>query len=259
MSREYLGFTKAEIDEMEKEEDIRAETAHDALDLIEMGILVREKGQAIEAITLFAKAEACASRIKREDLLSKSLQHKIICYKHLHQKGYPGALHEMEFCVKAGLALDINSNEKAVFYLRKGDVLQEQKRYSDSNAAYRTALFRIPVGSSSEPEYLGHYGLSCALAGNITAGKSHVEAALKKLDKVTDLEDWHWLIVRSGLYGHLAQIHKMSWSFRSAYRYTMLYLDDALVLRDKYDKPMRYEQLCQKTPYGHRLVPLFEK
>lgn len=244
---------------MERVEESSPETGHDVLDLIDQGIFLREAGQTIEAITLFSKAEACASRIKRDDLLAKSLQHKIICYKHLHQKGYLGALHEMEYCVNQGISLSIESKDKAAFYLRKGDVLQDQKRYLDSNAAYRTALFRIPVGSSSDPEYLGHYGLSCALLGNIVQGKSHVESALNKLSKVTDLEEWYLLIIRSGLYGHLAQIHKMAWNFRSAYRYTRLYLDDAVVLRDKHNKPMRYEQLCQKIPFGNRLLPLFSK
>ncbi len=230
-------------------EDIRVLIADSEID--------REEGNTDRAAEDLSLAMEYAQLLNRIDLYAQALAHRIICWKHLYQNGDKTALVWMEQDVEEGLALNISKTESAVFFLRKGDVLTEQKNYERGNWCYKQAWFKAERGTHTEVEYLGHFGESFVALGAPQRAMEILDKALTMMGKVKDIREWHRLIIVSGLLGRRGKAAMKARRFILGTKSLWASFKICKELKERYGKPQRYNQFLQNLPFGWAWFKLY--
>jgi len=226
--------------------------AVNVLSLIKQAEKVREEGNSTLAAHMLGIALQDAERLGRDELIGETLGQLIVCLKHLYQNGDKSSLASMEQMVARGLVLKISDQSKAVFLLRQGDVYTFKKEYKPAEASYNAALrLVLKTNGYLAIEYKGHWAESLLKIGRDSKYVSRlIEDAINDLAKVTDVREFHRLIILSGLYARLAKSQKQSWQFIRAYRSLRKCYQLCKQLRNQYNMPQRLNQFYQNLPGG---------
>jgi tetratricopeptide (TPR) repeat protein len=172
--------------------------------LIEQGEFAREKGQDERALSLLDRAIFEAGKKKDYASLLAALSHKLLVWKHAYLKAKDMAFLELMFSeawggLKIAQRVKVEKGFQAVFLLRIGHYFQYKGNYKLAQNYGRKALKFISKNDKARyAEYLGHFGLSQALAGN-KQGLNTLKQALKLIEKAKKVRPFHKLVIHSGI------------------------------------------------------------
>ncbi len=132
--------------------------------------------------------------------VGSALGHRIVCFKHLFQNGGgDGLLRNIQQDIQQGLALPIPEADKAVFYLRSGDVHMLRGDLSAAESAYSKAYEVVLKGTHTEAEYLGHWAEAKALNGKCAEAIRLIKQARDHMKTCPNVRPFHRVTIVSGL------------------------------------------------------------
>lgn len=216
--------------------------------LITKGEIAREKKNYKTALACFDEAMLISGKDGQWDDYVEAVGHKTVIDKNFwwitSDKGF---LEQMRSNVELGLRISmmkkLPSRYLAVFQLRMGDVLVEEKKYKESVEWYRRSV-RSLAGTSKNAgygEYTGHLGRGLVLAKKKGAERILLRA-LKLIQKDRKVRPFHRLILESAVIGSLALFYKNKNSQKSKEFFNQAF-SMGKELKEKYKMPMRLKQL----------------
>ncbi len=179
--------------------------------------------------------------------LAVILQHEIICYKHLWQnQRRTSYLDKMKDLCMQGLSLDLDRSQKAVFNLRLGDFHASLGNPVSAEMYYSLAKGDAKPGTMQKAEFLAHWGESLGSVDRVDEGIMYILAAIKEAEKYKHLvEDWHYLVIISGMYGRLAKLTQLKGDRGPTMGYFWQSVKRAIELGVKHHKWQRCRQIYQ--------------
>ena len=237
-----------------------AETAADIRSKITEAELLRENGHIKPSKILLSKQILRAAEIGNDELKASALAQQIINFKHLYQntKEY-FHLVEMQVLIAEGMDLELSNAQKAVFHLRKGDLQTFNCNYDKAHFEYKTALKNTKSHTLEHAEYLCHFGESYIPLGEYDKARLCIRGALEAMKKVTEIRDWHRLVVESRMWGCYSKVCLHQFRIILALKYAKKYWLMARELRDKHGKAQRLNQFYQQMPMGRFLRLILER
>jgi len=224
--------------------------------LIKKGEIAREKKDYKTALACFDEAMLISGKRGQWNNYLEVLGHKIVIDKHFwcmtKDKGF---LEQMRKNVELGLEIaktkKLPARYHAVFQLRMGDVLLEEKKYKKAVFWYQKAVKSLADTSknASYGEYLGHLGRAMVLANKKGAEKILFQA-LNLVQKDKTVRPFHRLVLESAIIASLALFFKKTNPKESQRLFNKAILM-AKELKTKYNMPMRLKQLeIMKKEFG---------
>lgn len=216
--------------------------------LITKGEIAREKKDYKTALAALDEAMLISGEQNQWADFVEALGHKIVIDKNFWwTTGDRGFLEQMRKNVELGLEISkmkkLPGRYHAVFQLRMGDVLVDEKKYKESVLWYRKSvksLTGLPK-NAGYGEYLGHLGRGLVLAKEKEAEKV-LMTALKLVRQDKKVRPFHRLILESAIISSLALFFKKKNPERSQ-RLFKEALAIGRELKTKYKMPMRLKQL----------------
>lgn len=222
--------------------------------MIKQAELLREHGdtwgsidQLMEARELIRDSGEGPLSLGALMVLAEALGHEIVCFKHLYQNtGKLEYLDYMAESVSEGLDLEIPDEQKAVFYLRRGDILTSLNEYEDAERSFQKALDLVELlENHTTAEYMGHLGESMTKNGKAEKGVEIILKALHLMNR-QKVEEWHRLIIVSGLYGRLSKAALKSGKYQLAFSSLWATYKMARKLKKEHGMPQRLNHFYQR-------------
>lgn len=216
--------------------------------LITKGEIAREKKDYKTALACFDEAMLVSGKYNLWVNFLEALGHNIVIDKHFWWTTKDNGFLEL-MRADVGLGLKIAKMKKlpgrylAVFQLRMGDVLVDEKKFAEAVEWYRKSV-RSLAGLSKNAgygEYLGHLGRGLVLAKKKEAEKVLLRA-LNFIQKDKDIRPFHRLILESAVIVSLSLYHKKKNPKKSKELFNKAFVM-ARNLDEKYKMPMRLKQL----------------
>ena len=217
--------------------------------LIEKGEISREKQDYKVALACFDEAMLISGKQRHWADFIEALGHKIVIDKNFWQitkdKGFLELMR-----ADVGLGLSISRMKKlpgrysAVFQLRMGDVLLQEKKFKKSVPWFRQALRSLAETpkNAGYSEYLRHLAEGLILMGKKKEAKKILLRSLRMLQKDTSVRPFHRLNLELAIIACLALAIKKENPKKSKELFSKAFTM-ANELKDKYKMPMRLKQL----------------
>lgn len=175
--------------------------------LIEDVEKLREKGYHKSALELFTEMIEMAKRDHNLEVETSALGHRIVCNKLMYRHDpNPVYLKKMEEDCLTGINLPVSDEQRAVFFLRLGDLLELKGRFEEAKRQIETAYKYVKKGGIEEVEYLGHLGIALYHTKLKSTAFTILENAINKASKVSDFREFHMLIVLSKINAWLCRV-----------------------------------------------------
>jgi tetratricopeptide (TPR) repeat protein len=225
--------------------------------LITKGEIAGERKDYKTALACFDEAVLISGAQRRWDNFVEALGHKIVIDKHFWQTTKDkGFLELMRGDIELGLKLSkmkkLPSRYLAVFQLRMGDILLQEKKFKESVPWFRQALkslARTPKNAGYS-EYLRHLGEGLILAGKEKEAKRNLRRSLRLLQKDRNVRPFHRSNLELAVIAWLALAVRKK-DFKESKELFNQATSMARKLRDKYKMPMRLKQLeLMKKEFG---------
>ncbi|OGZ31874.1 MAG: hypothetical protein A2V69_00450 [Candidatus Portnoybacteria bacterium RBG_13_40_8] len=217
--------------------------------LITKGEIAREKKDYKTALACFDEAMLVSGKHNLWANFIEALGHKIVIDKHFWwETKDKGFLELMRADVELGLGISklkkLPPRYLAVFQLRMGDVLTEEKNFKESVKWYLWAVRSLKgtPKNAGYGEYLGHYGKGLVLANKEKKAKNVLLKSLNLIRKDKNLRHFHRLILESGVISWLALAIKKEDSRKSEELFSEAFAMGR-ELKNKYKMSMRLKQM----------------
>lgn len=217
--------------------------------LITKGEIAREKQDYKIALACFDEAMLISGKQKRWADFAEALGHKIVIDKNFWQTTKDrGFLELMRADVELGLNISkmkkLPGRYSAVFQLRMGDVLLQDKNFKKSVPWFRQALKSLAgtPKNAGYSEYLRHLAEGLILAGKENEAEKILSRSLKLLQKDKNVRPFHRLNLELAVIACLALAIRKKDLKRSKELLNKAF-SMAKELKDKYKMPMRLKQL----------------
>lgn len=217
--------------------------------LITKGEIAREKKDYKTALACFDEAMLISGTQRRWDDFVEALGHKIVIDKNFWQTTKDkGFLESMWADVELGLRISkmkkLPGRYRAVFQLRMGDILLQEKKFKKSVPWFRQALKSLAgtPKNAGYSEYLRHLAEGLILAGKEREAKKNLRRSLRLLQKDRNVRPFHRLNLELAIIACLALAIRKEDPKKSKELFNQA-VSMAKKLRDKYKMPMRLKQL----------------
>lgn len=225
--------------------------------LIRKGEIAREKQDYKTALTCFDEVMLISGKENRWADFAEALGQKIIIDKNFWQmtkdKGFLELMRaEVELGLKISRIKKLPSRYLAVFQLRMGDILRDEKKFKNSVLWFRKALKSLTgtPKNAGYSEYLRHLGAGLVLTGEKNQGKKILFRSLKLLREDKNICRFHRLNLELAIVAWLALAIKKEDPQKSRELFNRAF-SMAKELKDKYKMPMRLRQLqLRKKEFG---------
>lgn len=218
--------------------------------LIDIAVDIRERGNALKAGGILTEVIRDSYDNCFDITCARALGERIVCSKHLYQnEGLEIYLNQMEVDIQKGWQLNVGPEDKAVFFLRFGDVHASRGQHDEAEKQYWLAYDHVRKGGKEEAEYSGH--IAEALVNDQNAddqkkdqAKGLIDRAFKIIDRVpqAEIDIKHRLIILSGLHGRMAKVALSSKNYLLAFGSLWRCWEMSRELAHKYNYPQRLKQ-----------------
>lgn len=218
-------------------------------ELITKGEIAREKKDYRIALAYFDEAMLISGKDKRWADFAEALGHKVVIDKNFWQTTKDkGFLELMRADIKLGLSISkmkkLPGRYSALFQLRMGDVLLQEKKFKKSVPWFRQAL-RSLAGTPKNAgysEYLRHLAEGLILTDKKKEAKRILSRSLRLLRGDRNVRPFHRLNLEVAIIAWLALAIRKEDSKKSKELFNRA-VSMAKELRDRYKMPMRLKQL----------------
>lgn len=199
--------------------------------LIERAEIDRERGKTEQALEALESIRSEASAAGDAEMVGLATAHIVLCYKHLYQNTANKLfLSKMETEIDRALALPIQDQHKAVFWLRRCDIESERGDFSRAEAFCKRACDLVEKNGGAEAEYLGHLAEVKTMIGKFTEAENLFTQAISILNTTRDLRPFHRVTLKCGLLARQTRLEMAQgrlvatlWCFLRGYRLAWVY------------------------------------
>ncbi|MBX4187544.1 MAG: hypothetical protein KW793_00190 [Candidatus Doudnabacteria bacterium] len=182
---------------------------------IQTARIMREKGKVGRAQSLLTRTAGEAAQQGFVSIACEAYAELIVCHQHNYERGHTTALEDMRRTAENALRLitehTSSTKFRKPFYYRLGVHAIYKKDYETAEGYFRRAI-RVVYRYGKEvdiPEYLGYLAYATELEGK-RSGLNLMRTALKTLrNNYRSYEDYHFLIIESGLLQKQAHIYHL--------------------------------------------------